>query len=72
MIGSAGPDIVNPVPARVSELMETGALPVEVRVTEYLAAVFTTTSPNEIAWTLGLRFAVPAVNCSVKVFETPP
>ncbi len=50
------PDIVKPVPVSAAELMVTGAVPVEVKVTDCVDAVFTVTLPN-------VRLAALTVNC---------
>jgi hypothetical protein len=56
--GNVAPDIVKPVPVSAAELMVTGAIPVEVRVTGCVDAVFTDTLPN-------VRLAVLRVNCGL-------
>src|SRR5580692_7565390 len=70
--GNVAPDIVNPVPVNVAELMVTGAVPVEVNVTGSVDAVFTVTLPNARLAGLMVSVGTAAFNCSPKVLETPP
>ena len=65
MTGNVAPDIVNPVPLSVAELMVTGAVPVEVNVTGCVDAVFTVTSPN-------VRLAALIVNCGLNAAVPVP
>ena len=58
MTGNVAPDIVKPVPVSAAELIVTGAIPAEVRVTGCVDAVFTDTLPN-------VRLAVLSVNCGL-------
>ena len=55
--------IVNPVPAVAAEVTVTGAVPVEVSVSDCVVAVFTVTSPKlklaELTASCGLGAAVP-------------
>lgn len=46
--GSATPDRVKPVPVSVTELMTTGAPPVELNVMVWVAGTFNVTLPKEI------------------------
>ena len=45
--GNVAPDTRKPVPLTVAALIVTGAVPVEVRVTEFVAAVLRDTFPND-------------------------
>jgi hypothetical protein len=54
--GNVGPKTVKPVPVNAAELMVTGAVPLEVKVTGWVEAVFTVKSPN-------VRLAALSVNC---------
>ena len=56
--GNVAPDIVKPLPVSVPELIVTGAVPVEVRVTGCFDEVFTVTLPN-------VRLAALSVNCGL-------
>jgi hypothetical protein len=56
--GNVAPDMVKPVPVSAAELIVTGAIPVEVRVTGCVDGVFTDTLPN-------VRLAVLSVNCGL-------
>ena len=56
--GKLTPDIVKPAPVSAAELMVTGDVPVEVRVTGCVEAVLTVTLPK-------VRLAVLSVNCGL-------
>ena len=45
--GNVAPETEKPVPLTVAELIVTGAVPVELRVTEFVAAVLSDTFPND-------------------------
>jgi hypothetical protein len=70
--GKLAPDSEKPVPVSVAELMVTGAVPVELRETDCVAAVFTCTFPK--AMLVGFIFSVgtAAFNCRANVLETLP
>jgi hypothetical protein len=70
--GNVAPDIVNPVPVSVPELMVTGAVPVELNVTDCVEAVFTVTLPNATLVGLIVNVGVAAFNCRAKLLETLP
>ena len=70
--GKVAPDIVNPVPVNVAELMVTGAVPVEVNVTGSVEAVFTVTLPKARLAGLMVNVGTPAFSCRPKVLEIPP
>ena len=70
--GNVAPDIVNPVPVSVPELMVTGAVPVELNVTGCVEAVFTVTLPNDTLAGLIVNVGVAALNCRAKLLETLP
>lgn len=55
--GKLPPETVKPVPVIESDLTVTGALPVEVKVTDFVTAVPTETSPNCMEVVLRLRDA---------------
>ena len=52
------PEVVKPAPVSAAESIVTGAVPVEVRVTGWVEAVFNVTLPN-------IRLAALIVNCGV-------
>ena len=56
--GNVAPETVKPVPAKISELMVTGAVPLELSVTGCVDAVFSVTSPN-------IRLTALSVNCGL-------
>jgi hypothetical protein len=70
--GKVAPDIVNPVPLNVAELMVTGAVPVEVNVTGRVEAAFTVTLPNGRVVALTVNVGTAAFSCSAKLLETLP
>jgi hypothetical protein len=63
--GNVAPDILNPLPVIVPELIVTGAVPVEVRVTGCFDDVFTVTLAN-------VRLAVLSVNCGLATGKPVP
>ena len=62
-IGRPITGIENPVPESVASPTVTGAVPVEVRVRDLVAAVLTPTSPNETLVELRLSTATYGFNC---------
>ena len=59
MTGNVIPDIVNPSPVVVAMLMVTGAVPTDVKVTDWVADVFIWTEPKAKLVELMLRTGVP-------------
>ena len=57
--------MVKPVPANAAELTVTGAVPLEVKVTGWVEAVFTVTLPN-------VRVAALSVNCGLTAVVPVP
>jgi len=70
--GNGAPDNVNPVPVSAAALTVTGSVPVDVKVTDCVAAVFTATSSKTKLLVLTLRMSDAALNCSGTVIELPP
>ncbi|MFZ0745992.1 MAG: hypothetical protein WAM85_16395 [Terracidiphilus sp.] len=70
--GKVAPDIVKPVPVSAAALIVTGALPVEVKVTDCVDGVFSATFPKANVAVLMLRVGTVALNCRAKLFETLP
>jgi hypothetical protein len=75
--GNVAPDMVKPVPVSAAELMVTGAVPVDVNVTDSVVAVFTPTLPNAtlagLIVNIGPADADPAgFSCRAKFLETLP
>ena len=70
--GNEAPDIVKPVPDSAAALMVTGAVPVDVNVSNFVEAMLTATLPKlmlvELALSAGTVAAV-AFNCSEKLLE---
>ena len=60
------------MPVNVAALMVTGAVPLELIVTDCVAGVFNTTLPKEMLVALMLSVGVRAFNCRVKLLETVP
>jgi hypothetical protein len=63
--GKVAPETVKPAPVRVAALTVTGALPVEERVTVWIAAVFTAWLPKARLDALTLSVGVRGINCNV-------
>jgi hypothetical protein len=53
-------------------LIVTGAVPVEVKVTDCVAGVLTTTSPNATLVALILSASIAAFSCRGKLLNTLP
>jgi hypothetical protein len=71
--GKLAPNILKPAPVSVPALMVSGAVPVEVRVTDCgVAAVFTVTLPKPRLLELRLKVGGLALNARAKVFEAVP
>jgi hypothetical protein len=70
--GKLAAEIEKPVPVMVAELMVTGAVPVDVRVTDCVAEVFTCTLPKAMLVALILSVGTAAFNCRAKILATPP
>ncbi len=64
--------MVKPVPVTAAALMVTGAPPVELRVTDCVAGVFTATLPKPMLVALMLSFGIAALNCSANLCEALP
>jgi hypothetical protein len=69
--GKTAPDIVKPVPVSVALSIVIGTVPVEVKVTDCVAGVFITTSPNATLVALLLSARIAALSCRVKFLITP-
>jgi hypothetical protein len=59
--GKLDPDIENPVPATTAEFTVTGAVPLDVRVTDCVALEFKLTEPNGMLVALTARVGVGLV-----------
>jgi hypothetical protein len=70
--GKANPDNLKPEPARFALLIVTGTVPVEVSVTDCVAAELTTTSPKATLVALMLSAGIAAFSCRVKFFNSLP
>ena len=69
MTGKFPPVTENPVPEIESELIVTGAVPLEVSVTDFVTAAPTVTLPNASELALALNTGVAAFSCSAKLFD---
>ncbi len=65
------PEAEKSAPVTVIELIVTGALPVDVSVSDCVAFVFTFTLPKLKLVALALSAAVEPLNCSANVCDTP-
>jgi hypothetical protein len=63
--------IANPVPLTVAPLIVKGAVPVEVKVSDFVVAVLSVTLPKTRLVVLTLSVGTEAFNCSAKLFVTP-
>jgi hypothetical protein len=67
--GKLPPVTENPVPEIESELMLTGAVPLEVNVTDFVTTVPTETLPNASEVALAVRTGVAAFSCSTELCD---
>jgi hypothetical protein len=70
--GKLNPDILNPAPVSVPPLMMSGAGPVEVRMTDSVADVFSATLLKTRLLVLRLKVAMLALSAREKLLETVP
>jgi len=70
--GKVAPDTEKPVPLMVAELMDTGAVPVELRVSDWVAALLSATLPKAMVLALTVNVWVDAPKWRAKVLEAPP
>ncbi|MFZ0745072.1 MAG: hypothetical protein WAM85_11740 [Terracidiphilus sp.] len=66
------PDIVKPAPVIAAALIVTGAVPVDVRVRDWVDASLITTLPKATLVALMLNVGVPELNSTANVSVTPP
>ena len=72
MSGKVAPETEKPVPATVAALTVTAAVPVEDRVTDWVAGEFVKTSPKPMLVALMLSVGMPVPSCRAEVCATPP
>ncbi len=72
MIGKVTPETVKPLPLMAAALTVTGAVPVEVRITDCVSGVFRFTFPNATLVALMLSVGTPVPSCRLKVCATLP
>jgi hypothetical protein len=70
--GNEDPETEKPAPVTVPELTVTAAVPEDVKVTDFVTAVFRATLPNDSAVALTVSVGMAAFNCTANPFETPP
>jgi hypothetical protein len=70
--GKLAPGREKPAPVSVAELTVTDAVPVDVKVTDCVAAVPTSTLPNGTLFALMVKVGTDAFNCRAKLLETLP
>jgi hypothetical protein len=70
--GNSAPGNVKPAPVSVAPLIVTGTVPAEVKVTDCVADVLTSTSPNATLVALMLSASIAAFNSSAKLLTTLP
>ena len=70
--GKLAPNNVNPVPVSAAALTVTGSVPVDFKVTDCVAAVFTATSSKTKLLVLTLRMSDAALNCNGTLMELEP
>jgi hypothetical protein len=72
--GNVAPEAEKPDPVTAAEFTVTAAVPLEVKVTDFVTAVFNATLPNDSEVVLTDRVGVPAFafSCSPNPLETPP
>jgi hypothetical protein len=70
--GKVLPEIAKPAPVSVAPLIVTATVPVEVKVTDCVAGVLTTTSPNATLVALILSASIAAFSCRGKLLNTLP
>ena len=70
--GSEAPVTENPVPLTLAEFTVTAAVPLDVRVTVCVVALFTTTLPNEMLVAFRASDPVAAFSCNETACEVLP
>jgi hypothetical protein len=70
--GNETPDAPKPVPDRVAAVKVTGAVPLDVMLTDWVAGVFRSTSPKATLAALMVRVGVVAFRVRERDFEIPP
>ena len=70
MIGNGPPEIVKPVPLTVAALTVTAAVPVDVRISDWVAGEPIFTLPKAIVVAFTLSVGTPVSNCNAKVSAT--
>jgi hypothetical protein len=70
--GNAEPETVNPDPVIAAEFTVTADVPVDFKVTDWVADEFKATLPKATLVALMLSAAWVELNCRAKVLFTPP
>ena len=71
MTGNATPETEKAAPVGVAAVIVTGAVPADVRVTDWVAAVFSVTSPKATPVELIFRVDTYAFSCKAKFSDAP-
>ena len=70
--GKVAPEMEKPVPVTVAALTVTGAVPVEVRVSDRVTGVFNATLPKAMLVALMFKVGVAALSCREKLSVALP
>ena len=72
MTGNVAPETEKPAPVTVPAFTVTATVPEDVKVTDFVTAVFSATLPNDKAVELTLSVGVAAFSCSEKLIDVLP
>ena len=72
MTGNVAPETEKPAPVTVPAFTVTATVPEDVKVTDFVTAVFSATLPNDRAVALTLSVGVAAFSCSEKPIDVLP
>ena len=72
MTGNVAPETEKPAPVTAPAFTVTATVPEDVKVTDFVTAVFSATLPNDRAVALTFSVGVAAFNCRANPLEAPP
>ena len=72
MAGNVAPETEKPAPVTEPAFTVTATVPEDVKVTDFVTAVFSATLPNDRAVALTFSVGVAAFNCRANPLEAPP
>ena len=72
MTGNDAPETVKPAPVTAPAFTVTATVPEDVKVTDFVTAVFSATLPNDRAVALTFSVGVAAFSCRANPLEVPP